>query len=152
MERGIGIRYPMGWRGRVIYGGPYHEYPGNGVIGIKMAKEINAPCHISIPTVDFGVPKVQDMQEGIKQALEVMAQGKPIYVGCMGGIGRTGLFMACLAKVLGIDQPVAWVRKNYMKHAVETTKQGQYVKDFDIVPLQSIARKAKLKAKMYFWK
>lgn len=122
------------------------------MFGVKMAKEIDMPCDVSVPTADFKTPPVQSMQEGVRKTLEAMARGERVYVGCMGGIGRTGLFMACLAKALGVDQPVAWVRKHYIPHAVETKEQGEYVRKFDIVPLQSTANKAKLLAKLYFWK
>lgn len=145
------VIFPMGWRGRVVYGGPYGQYK-QPMFGIKMAEEIDMPCDVPINTRDFSVPKVPDMQNGIRKALHVMAAGKPIYVGCMGGVGRTGLFLACLAKTLGIEEPVNWVRMNYKPHAVETRQQERYVDQFDTSALQSTAKAAKLKARLYFWK
>ena len=41
----------------------------------------------------------------------------------MGGWGRTGLFLALLAKVCGVENPVTYVRENYSPRAVETTDQ-----------------------------
>lgn len=141
---------PLGWKGRKIYGGPYRNKPKD-MPGIKMAAEINAPSSISIPTRDFSVPAYNDMLQGLKEAIEQMADGKVYYVGCMGGIGRTGLFLSLLARALGEDHPVEWVRENYDKRAVETPEQKAYVESFDLSPLVWTIRKAKLKAALKFW-
>jgi len=62
--------------------------------------------------------------------------GEKIYIGCMGGWGRTGLFMALLAKATGISDPVAFIREYYTPHAVETKEQQDYVANFDVSPIQ----------------
>ena len=144
------VTMPLGWRGRKIYGGPYRNKPKD-LPGIKMAAEINAPFEISIPTRDFSVPVYEDMVEGLKQAIEEMASGRVFYVGCMGGIGRTGLFLALLARALGEDNPVEWVRTHYDKRAVETAEQKAYVESFDLSPLRGTIFKAKVKAALKFW-
>ena len=53
----------------------------------------------------------------------------------MGGWGRTGLFLALLAKVCGVDQPVTYVRENYSAGRRDRAQIG-YVKDFDVSGLQ----------------
>ena len=53
-------------------------------------------------------------------------------MGCMGGIGRTGLMLSLLAKAFGVEDPVAYVRKHYYSHAVETKEQRQFIADFAI--------------------
>jgi hypothetical protein len=140
-----------------VFGGPFKEYrPGQRrVVSVKMAAEVNHPHDISIPTRDFKVPKLSDMHAGIAKALEAIVQGNDLYAGCMMGVGRTGLFMACLAKVmLNYAEQKAWdflsrdelkknaplhpaiiyVRKHYNSHAVETDDQKQFVSDFDTQP------------------
>lgn len=47
-------------------------------------------------------------------------------------MGRTGLFLAILAKAVGFNDPVAYVRKHYYNHAVETAEQAKYVEAFDV--------------------
>lgn len=123
-----------------VAGGPYRnitkEYQG-----VKMAEEINSPCRVSVPTRDFSVPNVTDLRAGLFKALELILSGELVYVGCMGGIGRTGLFMAGLAKVqkeyhrttllhwydLGRGDPVKHVRRYYKAHAVETKPQMDFI-------------------------
>jgi protein-tyrosine phosphatase len=60
--------------------------------------------------------------------------GKDVYIGCQGGWGRTGLFLALLAKTCGVENPIMYVRQNYARTAVETPAQEKYVRDFDVTP------------------
>jgi len=119
--------------GVVIFGGPYVEKP-QGLTGVKMAVEIDRPHDIAVDTADYSVPTQKAMQLGIMQAIDRLKKGESLYVGCWGGIGRTGLFMACLAKASGAREPVQWVRDHYNAHAVETPQQMKFVDDFDAKP------------------
>jgi len=125
-----------------VFGGPYRECPAY-MFGIKMAAEIDFPHDLSIPTRDFSVPKVSDLRTGIIRALSAMIAGQEVYAGCMGGWGRTGIFLAALAKVQteyrktkhrkGSGQdPVKYVRACYSESAVETQEQEQFIKDLDV--------------------
>jgi len=120
-----------------ILGGPYREKP-LGLTGVKMAREIplhkNGDHEINIPTVDFQVPPVGDLSIGLAEAVNQILDGKLLYVGCMAGRGRTGLFLAVLCRAFGIDHPVEYVRAHYYKHAVETLDQYKYVEKFPIPP------------------
>ncbi|BBC36474.1 Protein phosphatase [Streptomyces graminofaciens] len=51
---------------------------------------------------------------------------------CGGGRGRTGTALACLAVLDGVppEEAVAYVRRNYDRHAVETPWQRRYVRGF----------------------
>lgn len=124
-----------------LYGGPYMQKP-KGMTGVKMAAEIKAQCAVDIPTRDFCTPGLEHMQKGLLETIKLILDGKPVYAGCMGGIGRTGLILALVVKAWGIKDPVAYVRKNYYAHAVETQEQLKYVSEFVIDP--------KIK-KMIFW-
>lgn len=125
----------------VVFGGPYRDYsPVNNVIGVKMAAEIRKPCLVDIPTDDFSVPEHENMVAGMIKSLQYVRAGNSLYVGCMGGVGRTGLFMGVLAKVAidanngryeGYVDPVAYVRNNYKSHAIETMEQMKFVREFD---------------------
>jgi len=146
---------PLGWRGRKIIGGPYRKRPKTH-FGVKMAAEINEPCDVDVPTRDFCTPHPVTLQMAIEQTLPKLARGEPVYVGCMGGVGRTGLFIAALAKTLGVPNPVQWTRAHYRgphgQRPIETEEQERFIEQFDIAPLQLAARFAKLEAKLLFWK
>ena len=125
-----------------VYGGPYKKVP-QYFWGVKMAEEINHPHMVSVPTKDYCVPKVSDLKAGIVKALMAMINEEDVYVGCMGGIGRTGIFLAALAKVQieyrktkhragRGDDPVLYVRKHFIPHAVETAEQEKYIADLDV--------------------
>ncbi len=140
-----GIPVTLGNIHGIVFGGPFRKYvPGTRrLVGVKMAAEICHPCEIVVDTEDFSVPLVQDMQNGIIKSINAMSAGYDVYVGCMGGIGRTGLFMGCMAKVMidcgrkgivteeKIGDPVLWVREHYLSHAIETKEQQSYVVNFD---------------------
>jgi protein-tyrosine phosphatase len=55
--------------------------------------------------------------------------GERVEIGCLGGHGRTGTAVACLAILSGHPpgEAVAWVRANYCVEAVETTEQEAFV-------------------------
>lgn len=127
-----------------IYGGRFKNYePGTRrLIGIKMAQEIDHPAEVRVDTEDYSVPTVEDMRHGMVAALDALAAGKDIYVGCMGGTGRTGTFMGCMAKLMSdydreanVGDPVLYVRRFYRPHAIETKEQENYVRTFDTGPL-----------------
>ena len=85
--------------------------------------------HLPIP--DFNVPSKEDLEEAIKKTVEHAQVGKNILIHCHAGLGRTGLFVAYLAKrVLGLssEEAIHWTRK-YIPHALETDEQSQMVID-----------------------
>lgn len=130
-----------------VYGGPYRQVP-ELFWGVKMAVEIDHPHMVAVDTKDFDVPKVSDLKAGIVKALMAMINEEDVYAGCMGGIGRTGIFLAALAKVQieyrkakhrpgrGED-PVLYVRKHFIPHAVETAQQEKYIADLDVSDIVS---------------
>jgi hypothetical protein len=137
-----------------ITGGPSYRaisYPQHTFV--KLAKEIQVPCDISIPTKDFGTPDLQQLTEGLVKAVTAVLAGTPLYVGCMAGKGRTGLFLAVLAKSFGVANPVEYVRANYYPHAVETDGQYQFVEAFEVpATVIEAIKKARFKARLMFWK
>ena len=124
-----------------VFGGPYRNCPDD-MFGVKMAAEIPAACDVSIPTEDFQVPEYDDVRKGVMKALMAMINGEDVYAGCMGGIGRTGLFLGVLAKIQidyrkakhragRGDDPVLYVREHFIPHAIETQEQQDFVRNFD---------------------
>jgi protein-tyrosine phosphatase len=84
--------------------------------------------HIAWP--DFGVPEsTEAVLEALNTILERARSGQDVEVGCLGGHGRTGTALACLAVLTGhpaIDA-VAWVRSSYCTKAVETPEQEAFI-------------------------
>jgi protein-tyrosine phosphatase len=81
---------------------------------------------------DFGLPAdPAAMREALVDAWE-RADRERVEVGCMGGRGRTGAALACLAVLDGVpaDEAVEYVRRHYHPDAVETDEQRQFVAEF----------------------
>jgi protein-tyrosine phosphatase len=82
---------------------------------------------------DFGLPA-----DGDRAADQIMAafararRGDVVEVGCVGGLGRTGTVLACMAVLAGEppDSAVDWIRREYNPAAVETSAQEQWVRWF----------------------
>ena len=125
-----------------VHGGPFDKRPrGDKQFNVCVRAERVPPTdiHAHLPIVDFEVPNPSQrklVDETLFQALKAAIDGKQVYVGCMGGVGRTGLFMALLAKAADVKNPVSWVRATYDSHAVETKEQKAYVETYDVAPLQ----------------
>jgi hypothetical protein len=84
--------------------------------------------HVEWP--DFGVPSDAAALVGALRVLhERAAEGQRVELGCLGGHGRTGTALACLAVLAGHPAPdaVAWVRSAYCEDAVETAEQEAFV-------------------------
>jgi hypothetical protein len=84
-----------------VMGGPYLDKPTN-IRGVKLAQEIDAPADVLLDVPDFGVPSLNALNVPIGKALDILEEDGVIYVGCMGGIGRTGMFIALLMKTIGV--------------------------------------------------
>ena len=145
------LRLDLGWKGAgfkfVIAGGPYNNYvPGPNTFGVCVRAEHPRPNHLHVPIHDFSTPEDDDpVRAALLETLKAAIDGKEVYVGCMGGWGRTGLFLALLAKVAGIPDPVGYVRMFYSSRAVETIPQEDYVAELDV---SSVRRKVLL----YAWR
>lgn len=74
---------------------------------------------------DMGVPgNVSDFKKLLKWTIKQMKAGKSVYVGCIGGHGRTGLFLSALyTMITGEKDSIAKVRAEYCHKAVESQKQ-----------------------------
>jgi protein-tyrosine phosphatase len=84
-----------------------------------------------LPLPDFSVPTTDDLEQAVRRTIAYAEAGHNIVVHCSAGIGRTGLFMAYLAKqVLGLSgaEALTWVRY-YIPRAVETPEQQRLLLD-----------------------
>lgn len=87
---------------------------------------------LDLPVRDYEVPEMNLLRRTVSQALEAAGNGEHLVVHCSAGLGRTGMFVACMAKQhygMRGEQAIAWVRAA-LPHAVETEGQRQMVIDF----------------------
>lgn len=122
------------WQTLEFHGGPYLKKPKHReIFGVCLREEEPDDFHVWMPIVDFSVPKPSEERDVIalmQEAIAASFRGRLVWIGCTGGMGRTGLVMALIAKALGVKDPVAFVRKTYYAHAVETAQQKAYVEAF----------------------
>jgi hypothetical protein len=86
-----------------------------------------------IPWADFGLPRDSDeAATQIEAAFSLAKRGEVVEIGCVGGLGRTGTVLACLAVLAGVApaEAVHWVRQNYDVRAVESADQERWVQWF----------------------
>jgi protein-tyrosine phosphatase len=81
---------------------------------------------------DFWIPTDRTRARTVLHEVWERAATQRVEIGCGGGRGRTGTALACLAVIDGVpaDQAVAFVRRHYDTHAVETPWQKRYVTRF----------------------
>jgi len=115
-----------------VMGGPYRDRP-HEIRGVKLAQEIESTADVVLDIPDFGVPTNHQVDGALFQALKILTEDGVIYLGCMGGIGRTGMFMAILIKTIGImnleaDRKTLWGRiKVFFNQYPSTLENGSMV-------------------------
>ena len=69
---------------------------------------------IHLPIPDFGIPRIANLIDAAALTSTRARQGQHLVVHCLAGIGRTGMFAACLA-VHNLDfssiDAISWVRE-----------------------------------------
>lgn len=87
---------------------------------------------LMLPWADMGLPKLdrESVDAALNLACQMMDRGDIVEVGCIGGHGRTGTFLALVAMKNGVETPteaIAYVREHYCKEAIESAKQEWYI-------------------------
>ena len=90
--------------------------------------------HEHVAWADFGVPDPDELRLALQGLLARARNGDRVEIGCLGGHGRTGSALACLAVLTGTppDAAVDWVRAHYCPDAVETDEQRAFVENYTI--------------------
>ena len=120
---------------RRILGGPFDAYtpPAIGVcLEARSARASDADILIAV--ADFQPPSQPQLVDALMRLIELMRMRPTadVYVGCRAGIGRTGTFIASVARMAGITDAVTWTRAHYHPHAVETLAQEACVAALDV--------------------
>jgi hypothetical protein len=86
---------------------------------------------------DFGLPSDPPAAVSVLREAWERSGGERVEIACVGGLGRTGTALACLAVLDGLPgvQAVAYVRRHYAPRAVETPWQRRFVSRFPPAPL-----------------
>lgn len=121
-------------RAVTITGGPFDAIP-DGAFGVCLEMQARKAwlADVKLPTADFGVPEPAALRQAVGEVLrQLQAEPeRPVHIGCRAGIGRTGLFMACLAKAAGVEgDALVYVRTHYLSHAAETPAQEAIARGF----------------------
>ena len=85
---------------------------------------------LHLPILDFSVPGLAELDGAVAKVQDHACQGESVAVHCHAGIGRSGMFLACLAKRsmdYSSDQAVGWVRQ-FIPGAIEVSEQEQLVR------------------------
>lgn len=95
----------------------------SGVTPVTLAFYINWPDH-NIPTIP-----INDVVHAAREGLRLAKEGSKVEIGCFGGHGRTGTFLAVMALLQGVPGPEAkdWVHDNYCEFAIEGKQQEWYI-------------------------
>ena len=128
------MRLPSGRsiRGRSLAAHPAGEPPQFGLyLGRPRGTGIDWE-HRWLQWPDFGLPRSQP--EAASAFLETWQRAafERVEVACGGGRGRTGVALACIAILDGVNprNAVAFVRERYDARAVETPWQKRFVAEF----------------------
>ena len=100
-------------------------------------------AHHSFPIEDFGVPTPELLDATLSQIDRDLADGRPVYVHCWGGYGRTGIVVGAwlirhhLADPAGFVQTIAKLRKHLPTHFTSpvTAEQIEFVRSYVTRPL-----------------
>lgn len=92
----------------------------------------------SVP--DMGTPKaVGEYKKLVDWTKEQLIAGKKVHAGCIGGHGRTGMFLAALVSMFGEKDAITYVRKHYCQKAVESMEQIKFLQKEFGVTIKEIA-------------
>lgn len=129
---------PLPGTDKVIYGGSCLNpavkdadvYVGfdMGMRRTSLSYPWNGAREVLFKVPDLGIPpdapNYRKLVEWVKAHID---EGRKVHVGCIGGHGRTGLFLAALVSLYGEKDAITYVRQHYCKKAVESSQQVEFL-------------------------
>lgn len=118
-----------------VAAGPTRELPADRKL-IRCAREIpveDAVVAFDVATADFFPFDTYLLEQALPAILRALEDGERLYVGCMGGTGRTGTMLAILAAqhpAMSGAEAITYIRQVYKSGAVETSEQEAQVMHF----------------------
>ncbi|MHA1733483.1 MAG: phosphatase domain-containing putative toxin [Promethearchaeota archaeon] len=108
------------------------EFGAYGVEDLLAAYEGAGLVVRHFPIVDQGVPSVPGMEELVRWLGETLDAGANVVVHCVGGLGRSGLVVACYLTSRGLpaEDAINAVREARSPRAIETETQEEFVREF----------------------
>jgi hypothetical protein len=86
---------------------------------------LNMPTEYAhFPINDYGIPSREQMTATLDRIDAALAQDKPVYVHCWGGIGRTGTVVACYLIRHGMDPEQALAHLQTLRRAVPDPRRS----------------------------
>ncbi|QHJ74591.1 hypothetical protein VH22019_00027 [Vibrio phage VH2_2019] len=120
-----------------LYGGSFLDAPVNtSVYTVKLETSIPLECDQEFPIKDFSIPSLVELVENVDKILNASRKQVEVYVGCMGGFGRTGTVIAALLMVstkCTAKQAINLTRAHIHPHCVETRQQMNFLEEFGSV-------------------
>lgn len=135
-HKGRELEFP---NGKKIYGSSCHAKAPEGYkpdFGIYLDScwfSEQTCLGLALPWQDMGLPKLdRDLVDtALVLAQSLVDKGDVVEVGCVGGHGRTGTFLALVAMRNGVETPeeaITYVREHYCEKAIESDTQEWYIK------------------------
>ena len=93
----------------------YFEKSGKDLLSLYTGDGLKV---IHLPIIDWGIPNGPELQSAVEETYLQAQAGHNIAIHCHAGLGRTGMFSACLArKALGLtgEESTALGKKIYSK-------------------------------------
>lgn len=118
-----------------VMAGPTRELPDDRKL-VRCAAEIKVdPDRVAfdVSTGDFKPFDENKLDLVLPNIMKALSEGERLYVGCMGGTGRTGTLLAILAGQhpgMTGGEAITYIRQVYRAHAVETSEQEGQVWEF----------------------
>lgn len=92
---------------------------------------------IHYPISDFSAPNDhEEFYKTVENVVQLTKSGANVAVHCFAGIGRAGMFIALMARIilsLEGDEAIKWVRQ-YVPDAIQTPEQRSIVNQYTIDP------------------
>jgi protein-tyrosine phosphatase len=87
---------------------------------------------VYLPVEDFNIPEPSSLDKALDRVVGHMSAGGVLAVHCHAGIGRTGVFTACLARrLMGVsgEEAILWIRR-FIPGAIELPGQEVFVREY----------------------